>query len=173
MEFNKRNRNIRHGFFRDSNLKKLGGYLVLQSIIFLYFCYRFSKPKRFFSVFGPTIFYIFGRFVKTKCRTFLRMAHWVIVIKLSKNSFGIFLKFKNDRIKVWWTGIRYIVISIISNINVTIFKQEVTDVNVKKKWSQYRTLKYTEKNLNKRAERGIYFGSLFLSFQNELHAFFY
>ena len=41
-----------------------------------------------------------------------------------------FPKFKNDRIKVWRTGIR-VVISIISNINVTIFKKKVADVNVK------------------------------------------
>ena len=33
----------------------------------------FSKLRRFFPVVGP-IFYIFCRFVKTKCRTFLRMA---------------------------------------------------------------------------------------------------
>ena len=33
----------------------------------------FSKLKRYFSVFDP-FFYISGRFVKTKCRTFLRMA---------------------------------------------------------------------------------------------------
>ena len=41
-----------------------------------------------------------------------------------------FPKFKNDRIKIWRTGIR-VVISIISNINVTIFKKKVADVNVK------------------------------------------
>ena len=56
MECNKRNRNIRYAIFRDSNLKKLSEYLVLQSSIFLYFCDRFSKLKRFFSVFGPIIF---------------------------------------------------------------------------------------------------------------------
>ena len=33
-----------------------------------------SKLKRLSSVFGLIFFYIFGRFVKTKCRTFLRMA---------------------------------------------------------------------------------------------------
>ena len=42
------------------------------------------------------------------------------------NSFAVFRKFKSDKNKVWWTGIRCIVISIISIINVTIFKKEVT-----------------------------------------------
>ena len=59
----------------------------------------------------------------------------VIVIKPFKNSFGAFLKFKNERIKVWWTDIRCIVMSIISNINATIFWKEVTDVDIKKKLS--------------------------------------
>ena len=86
-------------------------------------------------------------------------------MKPSKNSFDVFLKFKNDRIKVSLTGIRCIVISIISNINVTIFFKKVTDVNIKKEWSQYKTLRYTEKNLSKCTVRGIYFGSFFLSFQ--------
>ena len=63
MECNKRNRNIRYAIFRYSNLKKLSEYLVLQSNIFQYFCDRFSKLKRFFSVFESIIFYIFGRFV--------------------------------------------------------------------------------------------------------------
>ena len=49
MECNKRNRNIRYAIFRDSNLKKLTEYLVLQSSIFLYFCDRFSKLKTFFT----------------------------------------------------------------------------------------------------------------------------
>ena len=62
MECNKRNRNIRCAIFRDSNLKKLREYLVLQS-----------------NNFGPLFFYIFGRFVKTKCRTFLRMAHKLMI----------------------------------------------------------------------------------------------
>ena len=66
VECNKRNRNIRYAIFRYLNLKKLSEYLVLQSNIFQYFCDRFSKLKKFFSVFGPIIFYIFGRFVKTK-----------------------------------------------------------------------------------------------------------
>ena len=77
MECNKRNRNIRYAICRYSNLKKLSEYLVLQSNIFQYFCDRFSKLKRFFSVFGPIIFYIFGRFVtKFLARNvpFLRMA---------------------------------------------------------------------------------------------------
>ena len=56
MECNKRSRNIRYAIFRDSNLKKLSEYLVLQSNIFLYFCDRFSKLKMFFSVFGPLFF---------------------------------------------------------------------------------------------------------------------
>ena len=64
MECSKRNRNIRYAIFRDSNLKELSEYLVLESNIFLYFCDRFSKLKRFYSVFEPI--YIFGRFVKTK-----------------------------------------------------------------------------------------------------------
>ena len=56
MECNKRNRNIRYTISRDSNLKKLSEYLVLQSNIFLYFCDRFSRLERFFCVFGPIIF---------------------------------------------------------------------------------------------------------------------
>ena len=56
MECNKRNHNIRYGIFRDLNLKKLSEYLVLQSNIFLYFCYRFSELKKFFPVSGPIIF---------------------------------------------------------------------------------------------------------------------
>ena len=56
MECNKRNRNIRYAIFRDSNLKKLREYLVLQSNIFLYFCGKFSKLKMLFSVFGPLFF---------------------------------------------------------------------------------------------------------------------
>ena len=35
----------------------------------------------------------------------------------------------NDRIKVWWTGIRNIVISIVSNMNASIFKKS-QDVNL-------------------------------------------
>ena len=42
-------------------------------------------------------------------------------MKPSKNSFGVFLKFDNGRIKI--------VISIISNINTTIFQKEVANVN--------------------------------------------
>ena len=56
MECSKCNRNVRYAIFRDSNLKKLSEYLVLQSNIFLYFCDRFSKLKMFFSVFGPLFF---------------------------------------------------------------------------------------------------------------------
>ena len=48
MECNKRNRNIRYAIFRDSDLKKISEYLVLQSNIFRYFCDRFSKLKMFF-----------------------------------------------------------------------------------------------------------------------------
>ena len=48
MECNKRNRNIRYAIFRDSNLKKLSEYLVLQSNIFLYFCDIFSILSSFF-----------------------------------------------------------------------------------------------------------------------------
>ena len=47
-------------------------------------------------------------------------------LTLNPNSFAVFWKFKSDKNKVWWTGIRCIVISIISIINVTIFKKEVT-----------------------------------------------
>ena len=47
---------------------------------------------------------------------------------------------------VWWKGF---IISIISNNNFIIFKKEITDVNVKKEWSYYKTLSYTEKNLSK------------------------
>ena len=78
-----------------------------------------------------------------------------------KNFLGVFLKFKNDKIKVSWTGMCSI-ICIMSNINAHIFKKEVTDVNVKKMWSQYETPRYTKKNLSKFTVRGIYFGSLFL-----------
>ena len=74
MECNKHSRNICYAIFRDSKLKSLSEYLVLESNIFQYFGDRFSKLKRFFSNFGRIIFYIFGRFVKMKCRTFLRMA---------------------------------------------------------------------------------------------------
>ena len=74
MECKKRNRNTRYAIFRDSSLKKLSEYLVLQCNIFLYFCDRFSKLKRFFFRFWTHYFYIFGRSVKTKYRTFLRMA---------------------------------------------------------------------------------------------------
>ena len=74
MDCYKRNRNISYAIFRYSNLKKLSEYLVLRSSIFLYFCDRFSKLKRFFFRFWTHYFYIFGRSVKTKYRTFLRMA---------------------------------------------------------------------------------------------------
>ena len=78
MECNRRNRNIRYVIFRDLNFKKLSEYLILQSYIFLYFCDRTWKLKRlFFPFLVPIItFHIFGRFVKRKCRTFLRMALW-------------------------------------------------------------------------------------------------
>ena len=56
MECSKGNRNICYAIFRDSNLKKLSEYLVLQYKILLYFCDRFSKLKMFFSVFGPLFF---------------------------------------------------------------------------------------------------------------------
>ena len=73
MECNKRNRNIRYAIFRDSNLKKLSEYLVLESNIFLYFCDRFSKLKRFYSVFEPIIFIFLADLSKQNV-TFLRMA---------------------------------------------------------------------------------------------------
>ena len=47
--------------------------------------------------------------------------------------------------------------------------KEITYVNIKKKWSEYRTLRYTKKNLSKRAVRGIYFASLFSSFQIQIN----
>ena len=53
MECNKRNRNMRYAIFRDSNLKKLSEYLVVQSNIFLYFSDRFSKLKMFFPFLDP------------------------------------------------------------------------------------------------------------------------
>ena len=59
MECNKHNRNIRYAIFRDSNLRKLSEYLVLQSNIFLYFCDRFSKLKRFFFSFLDPLFFTF------------------------------------------------------------------------------------------------------------------
>ena len=37
-------------------------------------CDRFIKLKRFFPVLNPLFFYIFGRFVQTKCHTFLKIA---------------------------------------------------------------------------------------------------
>ena len=70
MECNKRNSNTRYAIFRDSNFKC---FAKSNGIIFMFFCDRFSKLKKAFSVFGPIIFYIFGKFVKTKCHTFLRM----------------------------------------------------------------------------------------------------
>ena len=53
--------------------------------------------------------------------TLFSVWYYVIVMKPSKKIFGVFLKFKNDRIKVWWTGTQCIAINIISNINVIIF----------------------------------------------------
>ena len=54
---------------------------------------------------------------------------------LDRKFLDLFLKFKNDRIEVWWRSIQCIIISIISNIYVIIFKKEVANINVKKKWS--------------------------------------
>ena len=74
-------------------------------------------------------------------------------------------QFPEILISVWWTDMRCIVINIISNINVTIFQKEVTDVNIKKERSQYRILRYSEANLSECAIRAIYFSSFFPSFQ--------
>ena len=72
MECKKRNRNIRYAIFRDSNLKELSEYLVLQSNIFLYFCDRFSKLKIFFSVLDGYFLYFWPRF-----------SEWVVLINKS------------------------------------------------------------------------------------------
>ena len=75
MECNKCNRNIRYAIFRDSNLKSnFECFAKSNEIIFPYFFDRFCKLKRLFPFLDPLFFKIFGRFVKTKCRTFLRMA---------------------------------------------------------------------------------------------------
>ena len=52
------------------------------------------------------------------------------VTKASKKVFGVSLKINNDRIKVWCTDIPAIVINIISNNNIAIFKNEFAYVNV-------------------------------------------
>ena len=70
MECNKRNRKIRYAISRDSNLKKLSEYLVLQSNIFMYFCDRFSKLKIFFSVYGPLFFTLVANLSKRNVSLF-------------------------------------------------------------------------------------------------------
>ena len=85
MECNKRNRNIRYAIFRDSNLKKLSEYLVLQSNIFLYFCDRFSKLKRFFPVSGPIIFTLLADLTKRNVALFWEwlltsLTLWILLI---------------------------------------------------------------------------------------------
>ena len=78
MECNKRNRNIRYAIFRDSNLNRISNVFAKSNEIVFYMNGElFRKLQRFF---GP-IFYIFGRFVKTKCRTFLRMAQFCLLEK--------------------------------------------------------------------------------------------
>ena len=83
MECNKCNRNIRFAIFRDSNLKKLSEYLVLESNIFLYFCDRFSKLKTFFYVFGPIIFTFLADLSKRNVVLFLE---WLICFIYATNS---------------------------------------------------------------------------------------
>ena len=69
MECNKRNSKIRYAIFRDSNLNQISNVQLNQTRSF---------PRTFVidlaNFLGPLFFNIFGRFVKTKCRTFLRMA---------------------------------------------------------------------------------------------------
>ena len=101
MECNKRNRNICYVIFRDSNLKKLSEYFVLQSNIFLCFCDRFSKLKNF-SRFWTVIFYIFGRFAKMKCHTFLRVALWHIRTKMkSRKRWRMHVNFGLSSCETW------------------------------------------------------------------------
>ena len=69
MECNKCNRNVRYAIFRDSNLKNLSEYLVLQSNN-LYFCERFSRLKIFFSVFGLLFFTVLADLSKRNVALF-------------------------------------------------------------------------------------------------------
>ena len=75
MECNKRSRNIRYVIFRDSNLDQISNVLLNQTRSFYpYFYDRYRKLKMFISIFGPITFLRFGRLVKLKCHTSLRMA---------------------------------------------------------------------------------------------------
>ena len=70
MKCNKRNRNIRYTIFRDSNLKKLSEYLVLQFKIFLYFCDGFGKLKRVFFRFWARYFLHFRQICQNEMSHF-------------------------------------------------------------------------------------------------------
>ena len=85
MECNKRNQNIRYAIFRDSNLKKLSEHLVLESNIFLYFCDRFSKLKRFFSVFEPIIFMFLADLSKRNVALFWEWLYKVLLFLIFKS----------------------------------------------------------------------------------------
>ena len=73
MECNKRNRNIRYAIFRDSNLNGNSNVLLNRTRLSSRIVINLAT-KKMFSVFGLINFYIFGRFVKTKYHTFLKMA---------------------------------------------------------------------------------------------------
>ena len=73
MECSKRNRNIRHAIFKDSNLNRISTILLNRMQHFAVLLWQIQQTKKAFPNFGPIIIYIFGRFVKTKCRTFLRI----------------------------------------------------------------------------------------------------
>ena len=67
MKCSKRNRNIQYA------LSNFECFAKSNEIVFYMNGELLIKLESFFSAFGP-IFYIFGRFFKTKCHTFLRMA---------------------------------------------------------------------------------------------------
>ena len=71
MKYYERNRNIRYAIFRDLNLNQTLNVLLNRTRpnFPVLFCDRFSKLERIFSFFNSLFFYIFGRFIKTKCRT--------------------------------------------------------------------------------------------------------
>ena len=75
MECKKRNRNKRYAIFRDSNLNRLSNVLLNRTRSF--FRWMVNYLANYFFPFFDTVFYIFGRFVETKCRIFLRMARQV------------------------------------------------------------------------------------------------
>ena len=89
MERNKRNRIIRHAIFRDSNLNRISNVLLNRTRLFPVLLQQIQHTKKlFFPFLNPLFYYIFGRFVKTKCRYFSRMS---MVEKESLNFFTRFI----------------------------------------------------------------------------------